>query len=76
METRFERFTLRIMIACFVAMMAFAPATLLAGGSEKKAEGKDGVIASTTSEQGKKDKMKDSEDKKEKEDAGAKKGEK
>jgi hypothetical protein len=73
METRFERFTLRLMIACFVAMMAFAPATLLAGGSEKKAEGKDGVISSSTSEQGKKDSMKDSE-KKEKDGAGAKKG--
>jgi hypothetical protein len=75
METRFERITLRIMIACFVAMMAFAPATLLAGGAEKKAEGKDGVVASSTSEEGKKDTMKDSE-KKEKEGADAKKGEK
>jgi len=73
METRFERFTLRIMIACVVAMMAFAPATLLAGGAEKKAEGKDGVVASSPSEQGKKDTMKDSE-KKEKEGAEAKKG--
>ena len=70
METRLS---LRIMIACFVAMMAFAPATLLAGGAEKKAEGKDGVVASSTSEQGKKDSMKDSE-KKEKEGAEAKKG--
>jgi len=73
METRFERFTLRIMIACVVAMMAFAPATLLAGGAEKKAGGKDGVVASSPSEQGKKDTMKDSE-KKEKEGAEAKKG--
>ena len=72
METRFS---LRMMIACFVAMMAFAPATLLAGGAEKKAEGKDGVVASSTSEEGKKDTMKDSE-KKEKEGADAKKGEK
>ena len=73
METRFERFTLRIMIACVVAMMAFAPATLLAGGAEKKVEGKDGVVASSPSEQGKKDTMKDSE-KKEEDGAEAKKG--
>ena len=73
METRFEGFTRGVMIACFVAMMAFAPAMLLAGGAEKKAEGKDGIVASSTSEQGKKDTMKDSE-KKEKEGAGTKKG--
>ncbi len=70
METRF---TLRMMSACFVAMMAFAPATLLAGGAEKKADGKDGVVASSTSEESKKDSIKDSE-KKEKEGAEAKKG--
>ena len=58
-------FSLRLMVAFFVAMMAFAPATLLAGGAEKKAD-------SATSEQGKKDSQ--SSDKKDKEDAGAKKG--
>lgn len=74
MENRIERFTSRIMIVCFVAMMAFAPGTLLAGGSEKKAEGKDGIVASTTSEeQKKKDTVKGSE-KKEKSGAEAKKG--
>lgn len=74
MENRIERFTLRIMIACFVAMMAFAPGTLLAGGSEKKAEGKDGIIASTASEdQKKKDSLKGPE-KKEKSGAETKKG--
>lgn len=64
MENRFDRFTLRFTIACLVAMMAFVPATLLAGGSENKAEGKDRVIASstTTSEQGKKDTMKGSDE--------------
>ena len=71
METRFERFTLRMMVACFVAMMAFAPATLLAGGSENKGAGKGDVIASS-SDQGKKDTTKDG-DKKDKED-DAKKG--
>ena len=75
MKTRIERFTLRMMIACFVAMMAFAPATLLAGGSEKKAGGKQDVIASSSSEEGKKDTTKDA-DKKEKEGAGANKGDK
>ena len=73
MENRFERFTLRMMIACFIAMMAFAPATLLAGGSENKAEGNDGVIASSTSDQEKKDTMKDS-DEEEKEDTDDEKG--
>ena len=74
MENRFERLTLGIMISCFVAMLAFAPATLLAGGSEKKAEGKDRIIASSTSDQEKKDTLEDS-DKKEDKDADTKKGE-
>ena len=73
METRFKPFALRIMIACFVAVMGFAPAMSWAGGGEKKAEGKDGVISSSTSDQGKKDSTKNS-DKKEKSGAEAKKG--
>ena len=77
MENRFDRFTLRLLISCLVAMMAFAPASLLAGGSANKAEGKDRVIASstTTSEQGKQDTMKGS-DEKDDEDGDSEKGEK
>ena len=71
MSTRFERFSLRMMISCFVAMIAFAPATLLAEDSEKKAEGQDSIIASPTSEEEKKDTMEDSE---KEEDASDKKG--
>lgn len=73
METQIARFTVRILIACFVALMAFGPGTLFAGDSEKKTDGKDNVQTTSTSEQGKKDTMKPS-DKKEKEDSGAKKG--
>lgn len=65
METRIGT---KMMIACFVAMLAFAPATLLAGGqTAKKAEG----TATTSAEKAKKDTMKSS-DKKEKEDAAKK----
>ena len=76
MENRFDRLTLRILIACLVAMMAFAPASLLAGGSENTAEGEDTVIASSTtaSDQEKQDTMKDS-DEKDDEDGDSEKGE-
>ena len=76
MENRCERLTLRILIACLVAMLAFAPASLLAGGSENTAEGEDTVITSSTSttEQDKQDTIKDS-DEKDDEDGESEKGE-
>ena len=60
-ERKMEKLIARLMVACFVASMALAPVTLLAGGAEKKAEGQ------TTSS----DKDKKAEDSKDKEKKGA-----
>jgi len=60
-----EKLIVRLMVACFVASIALAPVTLLAGEAEKKAEGQ------TTSSETEKDKKEaDSKEKdKEKKDA-------
>lgn len=45
-----EKLIARLMVAFFVAMLAFTPATLLAGGAEKKGDGQ-----TTSSDEGKKE---------------------
>ena len=69
-----RRFTIGMMVACFMAMMAFAPSTILAGDAAHKEAAKSDIKAASASESGKKDSMKAADkDKKEKKDAAAKK---
>ena len=69
-----RRFTIGMMVACFMAVMAFAPATILAGDAAHKEAGKGDIKTTSASESAKKDTMKMADkDKKGKKDAAAKK---
>ena len=58
-----EKLIARLMVACFVASIALAPVTLLAGGAEKKAEGQTSSSEKDKKAEDAKDKDKDKEKK-------------